>query len=113
MSSVGNDADYAKQWDDYSPLYGWCSVCGKVHSGRWGHMFCFCPWCGARINHDKDPYPLGLRQTSELMKELSDLADDVNPNEIVSHDKEDGLAAWCSAWRREMGKLIKRVGESE
>lgn len=113
MSSVGNDADYAKEWNDYSPLYGWCSVCGKVHSGRWAHIWEFCPWCGARINHDNDPYPLGLRMTSELQNELSNLAADINPEEIKSHDTEESLEGWCGAWQRVMEKLIKKVGESE
>lgn len=57
-----HDDEYSKKWDDDAPFYGWCSKCERPHSGRWAHMWEFCPWCGARIDHSHhipDPAPKG------------------------------------------------------
>lgn len=57
------DSDYAERWRDKSPFYGWCSQCKKPHSGRWAHVWEYCPWCGARIDRTTpEPYPLGRKK---------------------------------------------------
>lgn len=56
-----HDEEYAKNWDDDSAFYGWCNKCERPHSGRWAHIWEFCPWCGARIDHNaENPYPMGM-----------------------------------------------------
>ena len=56
-----HDAEYAEKWDDDTPFYGWCGKCERPHSGRWAHMWEFCPWCGAKIVYGPhDPYPGGI-----------------------------------------------------
>lgn len=58
-----NDSEYAKKWRDNTPFYGWCSKCERPHSGRWAHVWEFCPWCGAKINHNAEaPYPTGIEK---------------------------------------------------
>lgn len=55
------DDVYAKNWRDSTPFYGWCSGCKRPHSGRWAHVWNYCPWCGGKIDHTDEPYPLGRR----------------------------------------------------
>ena len=55
------DNEYSKGWNDTGTFYGWCSQCKKPHSGRWAHIWKYCPWCGAKIDNTKDPYPLGYK----------------------------------------------------
>ena len=58
-----HDEEYAEGWGDGTPFYGWCSECKSPHSGRWTHIWQYCPWCGARIDHDaEEPYPTGYKQ---------------------------------------------------
>lgn len=54
-----HDTEYIQEEDDM-PFYGWCSKCERPHAGRWAHIWDFCPWCGAKINHNEEPYPTGL-----------------------------------------------------
>jgi hypothetical protein len=55
------DKEYAKNWKDSTCFYGWCSQCKKPHSGRWAHVWEYCPWCGAKIERkEDDPYPMGM-----------------------------------------------------
>ena len=55
------DAEYPDGWKDYTPFYGWCNLCKRPHSGRWAHIWDYCPWCGAKINHKaQEPYPTGM-----------------------------------------------------
>lgn len=108
---VGKDEEYAEQWNDYSPLYGWCSECGKVHSGRWGHVWEYCPWCGAKIDHTEDPFPTGLQVTKPIMNEIEAMLADINPEEIRSHDTDDALNWWCNAWKRRMESLLRKFWE--
>jgi hypothetical protein len=61
-----HDKEYAEYWRDNTPFYGWCSQCKSPHSGRWAHMWEYCPWCGAKVEHkDNDPYPTGMEQEGE------------------------------------------------
>lgn len=56
-----NDSKYQKGWGDFTTFYGWCNLCKRPHSGRWAHVWDYCPWCGAKINHKApEPYPTGL-----------------------------------------------------
>lgn len=58
-----HDDEYAKNWRDHTPFYGWCSECERPHSGRWAHVWEYCPWCGARIDRKaEEPYPLGRKE---------------------------------------------------
>ena len=108
------DEGYSKQWNDYTPFYGWCSKCQKAHSGRWAHIWEFCPWCGSRIDHKaEEPYPTGKRYTPDLLKQLKDMCADINPEEIKAHDTDDSLEGWCGAWNRQMDKLIKHIADDE
>lgn len=107
-----HDEEYADNWRDYTTFYGWCKQCKKPHSGRWAHMWEYCPWCGAKVNTKAEkPYPLGLEHTPEKIQEILDMCKDVNPEEIKSHDTEESLKGWCGAWNRKMERLIKTVKE--
>jgi hypothetical protein len=108
-----NDTEYAFGWNDYTLFYGWCGACHRPISGRWAHVAEYCQWCGAKINHEKDPYPSGLRNISKPMKEIEEMCADINPEEIMSHDTEDRLKSWCDSWNRQMTRLIRRISESE
>lgn len=56
------DEKYADAWDDHTDFYGWCNQCEHPHSGRFAHMWDFCPWCGAKIDFDHEqPYPGGYK----------------------------------------------------
>lgn len=58
-----HDDKYAEGWRDHTPFYGWCSECKRPHSGRWAHVWEYCPWCGARIDRTApEPYPLGKKE---------------------------------------------------
>lgn len=105
-----NDGEYPKEWGDYTTFYGWCSKCKKPHSGRWAHVWDFCPWCGAKINHDVEPpYPTGMRSTPTVLMEVQAMCADINPAEIKSHGTDQSLAGWCGAWKNKMEKLIKHI----
>lgn len=57
------DAEYPDGWNDHTSFYGWCSQCKRPHSGRWAHIWNYCPWCGAKINYDLgEPYPTGMER---------------------------------------------------
>jgi hypothetical protein len=54
------DEEYMKNWDDNGPFYGWCNKCKHPHSGRYAHIWSYCPWCGGKIDYScEQPYPLG------------------------------------------------------
>lgn len=109
-----NDSTYADGWDDYTLFYGWCSQCKRPHSGRWAHMWEYCPWCGAKVVHtDNDPYPTGMRSIGGKFEKLLQMCGDVNPDEIAAHDTEDSLRSWCGAWQREVKKLIRAIEDGE
>ena len=60
------DAEYPDGWSDHTPFYGWCNLCKRPHSGRWAHIWDYCPWCGAKINHEvEEPYPIGMETKAE------------------------------------------------
>ena len=107
------DEEYQKGWGDYSCFYGWCCKCKKPHSGRWAHIWSFCPWCGSRIEYrEDDPYPTGVKFYPDLLQELQEMCADINPEEIKSHDTDESLKGWCGAWNRRMNKLISHIGDS-
>ena len=108
----GNDEEYAEGWGDHTPFYGWCTLCKKPHSGRWAHVWRYCPWCGAEVlNTERDPYPTGLKDTSRLMQNLLSMIADINPVEIKSHKTESSLKGWCEAWNWKMKRLLEGVLE--
>ena len=49
-----HDSEYQKNWNDDGPFNGWCSECGRPHSGRWAYAWEYCPWCGGPIRHVTD-----------------------------------------------------------
>lgn len=59
------DDVYAKNWRDSTPFYGWCAGCKRPHSGRWAHIWEYCPWCGGKIDRTDEPYPRGRRETED------------------------------------------------
>ena len=108
LEAGDHDSEYEDGWNDHTPFYGWCSSCGKPISGRWGHVYEYCPWCGGRLKRTLDePYPTGMISDSGKTQKLLNMVKDINPEEIKSHDTEDSLKSWCGAWQREMNKLIK------
>lgn len=58
------DDVYAKNWRDNTTFYGWCDGCGRPHSGRWAHVWKYCPWCGGEIDRTDEPYPMGRKEES-------------------------------------------------
>lgn len=60
-----HDDSYAKNWHDNTTFYGWCAGCKHPHSGRWAHMWEYCPWCGGKIDRTDEPYPMGRKETEE------------------------------------------------
>ena len=42
--------EYEEECQDHE-FYGWCNQCHHPHGGRWAHLWEYCPWCGAIINH--------------------------------------------------------------
>lgn len=107
-----NDEEYANNWRDYTRFYGWCNQCHHPMSGRWAHVWEWCPWCGAKIDRKAElPYPSGITHYSEIVQEMRDMCKDVNQEEIESHDTKQSLNAWCGAWNRKMEKLIKICAE--
>lgn len=57
-----NDDKYAEDWRDNTTFYGWCTGCKRPHSGRWAHMWEYCPWCGGKIDRTDEPYPMGRKE---------------------------------------------------
>ena len=89
-----NDSEYAKNWRDNTPFYGWCSKCKRPHSGRWAHMWEFCPWCGAKIKHDVEaPYPVEIEKVPTVAE--------ISTNEDIEIGDEliDGIGRRCIAMR--------------
>lgn len=66
-----------------------------------------------KVDTAKKPYPLGLSHYSETIQALLDMCEDINPEEIKSHDTEESLKGWCEAWKTEMKRLINAVKEGE
>ena len=98
-----HDSEYAEQWDDDTPFYGWCNECERPHSGRWAHMWDFCPWCGAQINHDAEvPYPTRMNKECEsdetLLPEIN--TTNHNNNEArIGDEFIDDIGRRCIAMR--------------
>lgn len=56
-----------------------------------------------------------LEPLRETVKEIQDMACDVNVNEIKAHESDTDLARWTRAWREDLfrltGKILERVAE--
>lgn len=80
-----NDSEYAKNWRDNTDFYGWCNLCKRPHSGRWAHIWEYCPWCGARINQeeDKQPYLYGFEEYQNWLKSQTDEEEKITKEDIA------------------------------
>ncbi len=94
-----HDNEYAKNWDDDSDFYGWCSKCERPHSGRWAHIWEFCPWCGARIDHNaENPYPMGMDVTQpektsiKPIENIPDVPQKITQRDLIRKDIKEALS---------------------
>lgn len=98
-----NDSEYAKNWRDNTTFYGWCNQCKRPHSGRWAHMWEFCPWCGAKIDQGAEaPYPAGM-DVEELQKPsaqevdvIPDVPKTLTQRDLIRKDLEEALKSRIS-----------------
>lgn len=62
----------------------------------------------------KDSEMFKLARASDprpIIQSLRELSYDVNPNEIADHIKFESLENWCTAWREQFEREIKRLEE--
>ncbi len=92
-----HDAEYVEKEED-APFYGWCSECERPHSGRWAHMWEFCPWCGAKIDYSAEvPYPAGMdakqpeESTVQSVEVIPDVPKMLTQRDLIRRDLEEAL----------------------